>query len=121
MRPDHPIAVCNLYDSGILMQTGVRKKYTRGEMADFVVYYRVSTDWQGVTGLGLDAQRASVQRFLASGQAPSSPRSTADAAPTKSSEAGRRSARSWYRLEPCRQCWAWLSSISSENHHANQT
>ena len=38
-------------------------------MADFVAYYRVSTDWQSVSGPGLDAQRESVMRFLGHGQA----------------------------------------------------
>jgi len=34
-------------------------------VADFVAYYRVSTDKQGITGLGMDAQRDAVTRFLA--------------------------------------------------------
>jgi DNA invertase Pin-like site-specific DNA recombinase len=34
-------------------------------VANFVAYYRVSTDKQGITGLGMDAQRDAVTRFLA--------------------------------------------------------
>ena len=33
-------------------------------MPDFVAYYRVSTDKQGIKGLGMDAQREAVTRFL---------------------------------------------------------
>ena len=34
-------------------------------MPDFVAYYRVSTDKQGLQGLGMDAQRTAVTHFLA--------------------------------------------------------
>jgi DNA invertase Pin-like site-specific DNA recombinase len=34
-------------------------------MAQYVAYYRVSTDKQGMTGLGMDAQREAVTRFFA--------------------------------------------------------
>jgi len=33
-------------------------------MTDFVAYYRVSTDKQGAAGLGMDAQREAVSRFI---------------------------------------------------------
>ncbi len=33
-------------------------------MSEFVAYYRVSTDKQGATGLGMDAQREAVSRFI---------------------------------------------------------
>src|SRR5579871_1070588 len=33
-------------------------------MKEFVAYYRVSTDKQGATGLGMDAQREAVARYI---------------------------------------------------------
>jgi hypothetical protein len=36
-------------------------------MAEFMAYYRVSTDRQGASGLGLAAQREAVARFLGAG------------------------------------------------------
>jgi DNA invertase Pin-like site-specific DNA recombinase len=35
------------------------------KMAEYVAYYRVSTDKQGIKGLGMDAQRKAVARFMA--------------------------------------------------------
>jgi DNA invertase Pin-like site-specific DNA recombinase len=37
-------------------------------MAEFIAYYRVSTDRQGASGLGLAAQRGAVARFIGAGQ-----------------------------------------------------
>ena len=34
-------------------------------MAEYVACYRVSTDKQGLNGLGMDAQREAVARFIA--------------------------------------------------------
>lgn len=33
-------------------------------MSEFIAYYRVSTDKQGVAGLGMDGQRAAVEQFI---------------------------------------------------------
>jgi DNA invertase Pin-like site-specific DNA recombinase len=37
-------------------------------MAEFIAYYRVSTDRQGANGLGVAAQREAVARFIGAGQ-----------------------------------------------------
>ena len=33
-------------------------------MGEYIAYYRGSTDRQGVSGLGIDAQRQAVQRYI---------------------------------------------------------
>lgn len=43
----------------------LKRTFERVTVGDFVAYYRVSTDKQGITGLGMESQRDAVQRFLA--------------------------------------------------------
>jgi DNA invertase Pin-like site-specific DNA recombinase len=60
------VKVVNLGPDALLQkaaQTGNWKDYS---MTDFIAYYRVSTDKQGVSGLGLGAQREAVARYLGS-------------------------------------------------------
>jgi hypothetical protein len=41
-------------------------------MPDFITYYRVSTDRQGASGLGLEARRGAVLRHIATASEPRS-------------------------------------------------
>ena len=45
-----------------------RNLFERREMAPYVASYQVSTDSQGVTRLGLDAQRQAVARYIGTGE-----------------------------------------------------
>jgi DNA invertase Pin-like site-specific DNA recombinase len=57
-KPDAP-------GSGLPIVSLFKRSFERVTVSGFVAYYRVSTDKQGRFGLGMEAQREAVTRFLA--------------------------------------------------------
>jgi DNA invertase Pin-like site-specific DNA recombinase len=57
-KPDAP-------GSGLPIGSLFKRSFERVTVSGFVAYYRVSTDKQGRFGLGMEAQREAVTRFLA--------------------------------------------------------
>jgi hypothetical protein len=54
-----------LENRAVLTKTDVLEKYSGRIMTQYVAYYWVSTDKQGIKGIGMDAQCEAVSRFMA--------------------------------------------------------
>ena len=72
-------------------------------MGEFVAYYRVSTERQRVSGLGLEAQREAVARHVGTGQL------VAEFTETESGKRHTNRPQLLAALAECRRLWAWIA------------